>query len=228
MATPRDAIAGLSERLRADVGQRDIYRTDATLLEAATQLDSLLKERDALRNEINDWANEVARYKSYTEKFDQENDALQARVKELEAFASSESEAANKLLGNGLSLVDRLEAAESRATRLQQERDEAMADSARLDFLDQMNSRLNAHYGTTYKWELILNHNVNRLMLNHLSVDLNHAKAHGLKSCRDAIDAEMKRLGFSRDLIRRQSAPADYGLHPTGPCRSHPPSRVRS
>jgi hypothetical protein len=78
--------------------------------------------------------------------------------------------------------------------------------TTRLDFLDQMNSRLNAHYGTTYKWELILNHNVNRLMLNQLSVDLNDAKAHGLKSCRDAIDAEMKRLGFSRDLVRRLSA----------------------
>ena len=51
---------------------------------AATAIDSLLKERDALRNEINDWANEVARYKSYAEKFDEENAALQARVRQLE------------------------------------------------------------------------------------------------------------------------------------------------
>lgn len=70
---------------------------------------------------------------------------------------------------------------------------ELRKDKARLDFLDQCNERLNAHCGTNYHWALILNHNVNRLMLGHLEVDLHDSDAgnKGLPSCRLAIDARM-------------------------------------
>ena len=71
----------------------------------------------------------------------------------------------------------------------------AAADTARLDFLDQCNGRLNAKFGTNYHWKLILNHNVSRLMLGHLEVDLNDAEARGLPSCRDAIDEKMRECG---------------------------------
>lgn len=73
-------------------------------------------------------------------------------------------------------------------------------DKARLDFLDEMNSRLNASYGTTYRWRLILNHNVNRLMLDKLAVDLHDSepRSRGLTSCRDAIDAEIRRVESGR------------------------------
>jgi hypothetical protein len=75
---------------------------------------------------------------------------------------------------------------------------EAREDTERLNFLDRCNERLNAAYGTNYRWELILNHNVNRLMLGHLEVDLNDAKAHGLNSCRDAIDGAMREIAARR------------------------------
>lgn len=93
MTTPRDDIAGLSERLRAEIDQPLAYRNDTTLREAATQLDSLLKERDA----------------------------LQARVKELEARPPL-------LDAKSIPRVDALvRTLEDRATRLQQERDQALA-----------------------------------------------------------------------------------------------------
>lgn len=69
-----------------------------------------------------------------------------------------------------------------------------LKDSARLDFLDEMNSKLNAWAGTVYRWKLIMNHNVNRLMLGHLQVDLNDAEPHAHASCRLAIDEEMDRI----------------------------------
>jgi len=80
--------------------------------------------------------------------------------------------------------------------------DEAVAiasearDTARLDFLDECNRRLNAQYGTNYGWRLILNHNVNRLMLGHLDVDLDDSTGgnNKLPSCRAAIDTEMDRV----------------------------------
>ena len=100
MTTPRDDIAGLSERLRrlARITRRAIetsklvfpWKTDSkTLDEAATQLDSLLKERDA----------------------------LQARVKELEARPPL-------LDAKSIPRVDALmRTFESRALRAEQERD---------------------------------------------------------------------------------------------------------
>jgi len=75
-------------------------------------------------------------------------------------------------------------------------RDEGITDADRLDFLDECNRRLNASYGTNYSWKMVMNHNVNRLMLGSMKVDLNDADAKGLKSCRNAIDAEMQRVGY--------------------------------
>lgn len=70
-------------------------------------------------------------------------------------------------------------------------------DRARLDFLDRCNARLNSRYGTSYRWRLILNHNVNRLMLGEsMEVDLHDSEGgnRGLPSCRAAIDAERLRI----------------------------------
>jgi hypothetical protein len=73
--------------------------------------------------------------------------------------------------------------------------DAAMKDRARLDFLDRCNASLNAHYGTKYGWKMVMNHNVNRLMVGHLAVDLSDEHAGGARSCRNAIDGEMVRIG---------------------------------
>lgn len=68
----------------------------------------------------------------------------------------------------------------------------AREDSARLDFLDRLNAALNKRTNTTYRWQLIFNHNITRLMLGGLLVDLNDVKHNGLASCRDAIDAKRR------------------------------------
>lgn len=64
------------------------------------------------------------------------------------------------------------------------------ADKSRLDWLDRMNASLNQRYGTTYRWRLILNQNVTRLLLGHMLIDLHDTEGGktGLPSCRDAID----------------------------------------
>lgn len=90
------------------------------------------------------------------------------------------------------------------------------ADKARLDFLDRCNAALNAHYGTNYGWELILSHNITRLLLGEFwageprGLDLNdaaggHAK---LPSCRAAIDAKMPKRTRDADLPAVVSAHA--------------------
>lgn len=83
---------------------------------------------DALRCENNDFANEVARYKSYAEKFEQENAALQARVKELEdecfrlAADTCHAGYGDEHWHHRCREVDQ---ANARALRAEQERDEA-------------------------------------------------------------------------------------------------------
>ncbi|MDX3993030.1 hypothetical protein QYP02_08300 [Pseudomonas aeruginosa] len=72
-------------------------------------------------------------------------------------------------------------------------------DKARLDRLDQLNVALNAKYGTTYQWQVIVNHNINRLMLGHLQIDLNDSAAFGLPSCRDALDTIMPGVLLNQD-----------------------------
>lgn len=84
----------------------------------------------------------------------------------------------------------------------------ALDDRKRLDFLDSMNISLNRHSGTTYRWELITNHNVNRLMLGQMHIDLNDSKAHGLPSCRDAIDLKLREIEIRRAAAEREAKTA--------------------
>lgn len=86
---------------------------------------------------------------------------------------------------------------------------DAITDTDRLDFLDRCNQRLNERYGTDYRWELILNHNVNRLMLGgHLVVDLNDMapRSQGFPSCREAIDAKLRQARSA--ALSQPSAPS--------------------
>jgi hypothetical protein len=80
---------------------------------------------------------------------------------------------------------------ESFVRDIQATREEMKKDKERLDFLDRCNANLNEFYGTNYNWELILNHNVNRLMLDNMVVDLNDSAVNGSVSCREAIDKAM-------------------------------------
>ncbi|NIJ40399.1 hypothetical protein FHS78_000669 [Parvibaculum indicum] len=78
-----------------------------------------------------------------------------------------------------------------------------LKDGKRLDFLDSMNAALNKKYGTTYRWKLIVNHDVIRLMLGRLVVDLHDSEANGLPSCRGAIDEVMRDLDIRRPAARQ-------------------------
>lgn len=80
-----------------------------------------------------------------------------------------------------------VEALKARVAELEQDR-------ARLDFLDRANNRLNAAYGTQYRWQLIMNHNVNRLASGHLVIDLHDMAPNGVPSCRTAIDEKMREV----------------------------------
>ena len=90
--------------------------------------------------------------------------------------------------------VSLIEAAELDALRAEVER--LRADKERLDWLDGMNRALNGRYGTQYGWRLVTNHNVNRLFLGHMVVDLHDSEGGAAKqpSCRDAIDAHRRSL----------------------------------
>ena len=124
MTTPRDDIAGLSERLRrlARITRRAIetsklvfpWTTDSkTLDEAATQLDSLLKEREALQARVKELEEEngILRDMLLNPDPDIEPDNLRLHREKCDA-------------------IDRALVAESRALRLQQERDEAYERAA--------------------------------------------------------------------------------------------------
>lgn len=84
-----------------------------------------------------------------------------------------------------------LEEAIRQNLQLEAEAQALRKDKARLDRLDQLNAALNAKYGTTYQWQVIVNHNINRLTLGHLQIDLSDSAAFGLPSCRDALDTIM-------------------------------------
>lgn len=71
-------------------------------------------------------------------------------------------------------------------------------DKTRLDYLDECRIRLNEYTHSKYRWQLIQNHLVNRLMCGYLHVDLQDAEAYGHESCRQAIDERMKRYGKTR------------------------------
>lgn len=119
-----------------------------------------------------------------------EIDRLRAQ---LEATADSRDEAIelhNRRLAQ-------LRDAEAKLDALRAELAEAKRDAGRLDWMDSLNARLNAHYGTTYRWKLVLSPNVVRLMAGPASpghiaaIDLHDSDARGAPSCRDVIDAEM-------------------------------------
>jgi hypothetical protein len=120
---------------------------------------------------------------------------LIARVRELE-----EALEVSQAKEPWLELAKRNAAAEARVEALAE-------DKQRLDFLDECNRRLNENYGTNYGWELILNHNVNRLMLGHLQVDLNDSRGGNAKlpSCRAAIDEAMNNIRRARDTLNRKA-----------------------
>lgn len=75
------------------------------------------------------------------------------------------------------------------------ERDAALADKERLDWVEQRRLRLNQHYGTDYGWKFVSSHNVNRLFVKDVNtIDLNDSEArHG--NIREAIDAARKEKG---------------------------------
>jgi hypothetical protein len=93
-----------------------------------------------------------------------------------------------------------LATATAEAASLRTEVEALKEDAARLDFLDGCNARLNASYGTHYGWKLVLNHNVNRLMLGDMEVDLHDSEGGNdkLPSCRLAIDEARKRTALAR------------------------------
>lgn len=93
--------------------------------------------------------------------------------------------------GIEVDLVDYLKEAIQQNLQLEAEAKALRKDKDRLDRLDQLNAALNAKYGTTYQWQVIVNHNINRLMLGHLQIDLSDSAAFGLPSCRDALDTIM-------------------------------------
>jgi hypothetical protein len=73
---------------------------------------------------------------------------------------------------------------------------EALKDKARLDFLEECRRKLNAHCGSSYGWEMVRSHLVNRLMFRTpevsemAGVDLNDA-GHPGTDIRAAIDAAL-------------------------------------
>lgn len=97
-------------------------------------------------------------------------------------------------------LTARAEAAERRVALLEADLAELRKDKDRLDWLDACNARLNARYGTNYGWSVILSHNVTRLMLGHMVVDLHDSEGGVAKlpSCRAAIDERRRRLSEGR------------------------------
>lgn len=97
-------------------------------------------------------------------------------------------------------LVDALHNAITELALARSENRMLQRDKRRLDFLDECNRRLNEECGSSYGWELILSHNVTRLMMEspfmaeRAGVDLHDSQvpAQAKKTCREAIDAKMK------------------------------------
>ena len=81
--------------------------------------------------------------------------------------------------------------------KLAEKLEKAMQDTCRLNFLDWLNENLNNLHGTEYKWEMVINDNVNRLYAKNIhSIDLSDSCAIGVKSCRDAIDKNIDKSIF--------------------------------
>lgn len=132
---------------------------------------------------------------------------------------------ANALLNGPLSqILSDLTEARALAQRAGEERDRAVAecealraDKARLDFLDRCNAALNAHYGVSYGWRLILSGHITRLARHGglCDIDLYDNEPKGPASCREAIDGEMSRIRAARPVIEHtEGEDADlHGLH---------------
>lgn len=76
-------------------------------------------------------------------------------------------------------------------TKLKSAVEAGKTDRARLDWLEKRRVNLNAHYGTSYGWKFVGNHNVNRMYVRDVNtLDLNDAEACG-GDIRTAIDAAM-------------------------------------
>ncbi|WP_437870916.1 hypothetical protein ACSD7O_14330 [Methylorubrum extorquens] len=130
--------------------------------------------------------------------------ALEADLQRVTAERDAEYHRANKA-------IIREAAAEARAAQLQAEVEALKEDAARLDFLDGCNARLNASYGTHYGWKLVLNHNVNRLMLGDMKVDLHDSEGGNdkLPSCRLAIDEARARTALAARAATAREGQAD-------------------
>lgn len=116
-------------------------------------------------------------------------------VNELRSWADCDARSGEPLGARMRKAADKLE-------ELADENERLREDKARLDFLDACNQRLNSTYGTSYGWKLVMNHNVNRLMTgHHLDVDLNDFEVFGANSCRQAIDAERRRVEAARSAM---------------------------
>ena len=104
----------------------------------------------------------------------------------------------SELHGLSLYTAEALQAAEEtfnqRLVELTSRIRDLEADAKRLDWLDSMNLKLNAHYGTTYKWKLILSPNVIRIASGKAGngyvadIDLQDSFPKGFDSVRKAID----------------------------------------
>ena len=81
-------------------------------------------------------------------------------------------------------------------------------DKERLDFLEECHTKLNEKCGTDYGWEIIINHNVVRMMMerNLREFDLNDAAGGNakIKTCRLAIDKKMEEFARQREAYQRQ------------------------
>ncbi len=99
---------------------------------------------------------------------------------------------AGHALGSGNELHRQWLAAFEECNQLRAEVEALRKDKARLDWFDRLNSALNKHYGTGYHWKVVVNHSVNRLILNQ-DIDMSDWHANGLRTCREAIDAAMSK-----------------------------------
>lgn len=90
----------------------------------------------------------------------------------------------------------------------EEEYESLKADKKRLDFLEDCHTRLNDLYKTDYGWEVIINHNVVRLMKEKdiNGIDLNDAKGGNdkIKTCRLALDKKMEEIEFQRKALNKK------------------------
>jgi hypothetical protein len=83
-------------------------------------------------------------------------------------------------------------------------------DKERLDFLEECHTKLNEKYGTDYEWEVIINHNVMRMMMKCRGglreIDLNDACGgnNKIQNCRRAIDKKIEEFEFIKKSYENQ------------------------